>query len=264
VSRSGKEILDEGEYGWFLLERLEDGLMEIADVIELRDNHLGVFSRRIALKLFEVGTVAEGLFKKIVEDALLEQSNVNPNDLKKARQTYPFPDIRNFKRVLEPVFELSKRSVIFHYFKFAEEFNPFSSFANDDVTKDVGISPPWWVAYNEVKHDFFRNTEKATLGRLMEGVSAVFLLTVSCPAYWPVLALNNRFVWRRPREITTAAIMAEQFYETLVKTHFGEKAVGARAYKIGPPLNEIFANSRMFSASLAAFNPDTKRWEIPR
>jgi len=258
VSKSGKEILGEGEYGWFLLERLEDGLMEFADVIELRDNHLGVFSRRIALRLFEVGTVAEGLFKKMVEGALLEQSNVNPNDLEKARQKHPFPDIRNFKRVLEPVFKLSKRSVTFRYFKFAKEFKPFSSFANDD-----GISPPWWVAYNEVKHDFFRNTEKATLGMLMEGVSAVFLLTVSCPAYWPVLALNNRFVSRRPREITTAVIMAEQLYETLVKTHFGEKAVGARKYKVGPPFNEIFANSRLFSASLAVFDPDTKRWEIP-
>ncbi len=234
MPKSGLESIGEGEYGWVLLERLEDGLMEFADVIELRDNHLGVFSRRIALKLFEVGTIAEGLFKKIVEDALLEQSNVNPNDLKEARQMRkPFPDIRNFQRVLEPVFKLSKRSVTFRYIKFAEKFNPFSSFANDDV-----ISPPWWLTYTEVKHDFFKNSEKATLGMLMEGVSAVFLLTVSCPAYWPVLALNNRFVWRQPGEITTAAIMAGQLYKTVVLAHFGEKAVESppAPYEVGPSL----------------------------
>jgi len=261
VSKLGQEILGRGEYAWFLLERIEDGLMEFADIIQLRDdpphNHLEVFSRRIALKLYEVGTVAEGLFKEILEENLLDQSkNVDLKCLEKARRReFPFPDIRDFKNVLEPAFHLSRRSVAFRYFAFTKTLKPFSSFAATE-----GISPLWWDSYNEVKHDFFRNIDKVTLGRLVEGASAVFLLTVLCRAYWPALILNNRIAMvQRVGSTYRTAVSQELVYQKLHEAFFDERA----ADSITLPY-DIVSNSRLFFAPLAVFSSNSGTYEIPQ
>jgi hypothetical protein len=195
-----------------LLERLEGSLAEIADTVYLHDMHMDVFSSRMARQLYETGVIPEGLMKKNIEElyARGELPNGTPRN------------IIDYKNALERILQLSKREVTFRLFTYQRSFYPFIKFGEPQH-----ISPAWWVAYNGVKHDFLdpRKIQRATLRHLIEGVGAVFLLTVLCISYLPKWVLDHRIVARSfvgavPRD----ELPGEITYEKLLEALFNRKA----------------------------------------
>lgn len=260
LSRSGPEILGEGELGWFLLEQIEDALIRIADNVELKPNHLGVFSRSIARTLFDIGITAEGIMKKIVNDDALDKDAHLHEALQKARRTaYPFPNISDYRCVLEPTFNLSKRYVMFRHFSYSRVLTPFSSFADS--------APTWWRIYVESKHDFLNpdKIDQATLDQVLNGLAGVFLLTVLCRRYWPALILNHKIVIGRITGSTyqDTGMNMEDLYRELHEAIFPSlEIVPRQRIPVGLLQGDILANSRLFFCALAQLTNDN-RYEIP-
>jgi hypothetical protein len=259
MSSPPNQILGQGEYAWFLLSQLEDTLMECADWIQLEDSpehpHLETFSRRAALALFQVGTTAEAVIRDMVSIELLDQSpRVNPNDLRKAREADA--NIRDFRRVLEPAFGLSKRTVVFRLFSFTAPLKPFANFERTEDSER--IAPTWWDAYNDVKHGLFQNIERATLRRLIEGSAAVFLLMVLCRKYWPVLVQQGRITILQVGSLKYPAVTDEIVWE---KLH--EAILEMKTPELPLILGDMIARSRLFYTRLAAQNSKTLKFEIP-
>jgi len=252
MRKTDAEIVGEAEYAWFLLERIEDSISQISDHVEPETVNLNVYSRQIALKLYEVGTLVEAMIKRIVNDDALDSFHNLENILREARgQSGQYPTIRSYRNVLEPVFAMSKRTVNFRLFTFSMNLQPFASFANEE-----DISPQWWEAYNLVKHDFFLNLPKATFQRLIEGAGALFLLTVLCKSHWPVLLLHNRLVTGSLRDGTLVRdrfrMDQEKLYKKLHEIFLPHLGITMPDY--GAPM-EILANSRLFFSHLAHWEP---------
>jgi len=252
MRKTGTEMLGEAEYAWFLLERIEDSINQISDYVQVDEMNLKVYSRQMALKLYEVGTLVEAMMKRMVNDDVLDSFPNLADDLCDARgQSEHLPTIRSYRNVLERVFALSGKTINFRLFTFSRNLQPFASFASE---KD--ISPEWWDAYNLVKHDFFLNLSEATFERLIEGAGALFLLTVLCRLHWPVLLLHNRLVTGSLREgkliEDRIPYDQEKLWKKLYEIFLPHLGITMPDY--GAPI-EILARSRLFFSVLAHWEP---------
>jgi len=252
VAKTGPEMLGEGEYAWFLLEQIEDSISQISDHVQIDRPNLGAYSRQIALKLYEGGTLVETMMRRMITDEVLDSYPDLTERLCEARgQSRRLPTIRSYRNVLEPVFTMSRRTMDFRLFTFSMNLRPFANFANEE-----DVSPPWWEAYNLVKHDFFGNMRKATFERLIEGAGALFLLIVLCRSHWPVLLLHNHLITGSLREGTLAKDRPPYNQEKLWKKLYEIflPHLGVTMPDFGGPM-DIFANSRLFFSHLAHWEP---------
>lgn len=82
-------------------------------------------------------------------------------------------DIRFFGELYDPIYSLSSAGVTIAYGLtfYDENFRPFSAFRNYQI-------PPWWTAYNHVKHTWFECIEEATLANVISALAGLFLLNV--------------------------------------------------------------------------------------
>jgi len=243
--------LGKGEYAWFLLEQIEDGVMEIADNISLCDGHLNVYSRRVALKLYEIGILTESIMKDMVNDDYLD-GFVDSKILQEARK--PSAKIISFEPLLRSVFDVEKRTVLFRLFTYEKSFMPFSTFGSKSV------SPGWWETYQHVKHDFFHNVAEASVKQLLEGSAAVFLLMMLCRIYWPALVSKHRITFGFMQQMVDRQGGWEQAYETLCDAIPARNGIRKRKHGWH---TDILAKSRLFSATLAKWNLDKYEYEIP-
>ncbi len=248
-------MLGEGEYNWFLFEQVESSINEISDYVSVQNQE--VASRRVALKLFEAGTLVEGMMKKMVNDREMDKFPGLKDDLEKARRTeWPFPDIRSYAKVLESCFALSKRIVNFRLFNYSRQIKPFETFSRAEV------APDWWDAYNSVKHDF-GNLERAKLGKLVDATAALFLLTVLYHVDWPQLVYNSKMMCgsfdKKSGAFISQPVDEGGFIRALYVIFMpwtqrqGETSA-----------QEIFANSRLYFSHLAhSDNPLSGSFQIP-
>lgn len=91
------EAIGEAEYDWFLLELTEDSIRQLSDHIQLEARHLDVYSRQIALKLYEVGILVEAMIKRIINDNALDGFPDLAECLRKARGESGYRDIRDYR-----------------------------------------------------------------------------------------------------------------------------------------------------------------------
>jgi len=260
ITHPGISSLGEGEYAWYLLERIEDRINRIYEYVEIEKDQLGIHSLHNALGLYEVGTLVETTFRKIVRhEAVASFPSLQKRSLTRAKRRNA--NILDYRNVLEPVLNLSRRSTEFRLFKYAVTLIPFGSFSESD-----SVSPAWWLAYNSVKHDINENMKKATLERLIEGAAAAFLLTVLYPGNWPSLIVHNRLSptrrsrrgWFMPQNID-----GEIFWTKLFEAFFPHFNSGVETFS-SPVIqvSDVTANSRLFFSHLAHFDPD-KKYVIP-
>lgn len=256
MSASGVEILGEGEYAWYLLERVEDNISRISDHVEINQHHLQIYGRQIALAFYETGTLVEAVIKKIITDDTLDSLTNMTESLRLAREEHA--TIRDYRNVLEPLFALSRRTADFRLFKFASKLQPFNTFLQ---IKDV--SPDWWRAYNQIKHDFLGNLELATIRELIQAAGGLFLLTVLCRPYWPALVLNNHILGGLlgKEMFVTQSVDKSELWKKLHEAFMPHvTGTGSSTFPIVP---DIYANSRLFFSYLAHQNPSTNRYDIP-
>ena len=122
----------------------------------------------------------------------------------------------------------------------------------------VPLSPDWWRAYNQIKHDFL-----ATIRLLIQAAGGLFLLTVLCRPYSPALVLNNHLLGGLlGKEMFVAQSVDKSELWKKLHEAFMPLVTGTSSSTF-PIVPDIYANSRLFFSHLAHQNPSTKRYEIP-
>lgn len=142
---------------------IQKTLQDIFDYIEPADQNKDVFSHELYALLLRACTEVEANFKSIlVANGMSGSDHFNMGNYKK----------------IEESSKLSNYKVTFPFWRKLDgnvsslEMIPFESF-------QLGNSPEWYVAYNNVKHNRDSKFENASLKNCMNAVAAVLVLLYS-------------------------------------------------------------------------------------
>jgi hypothetical protein len=152
---------------WHTYQNLEKDFIDVSRYVALEKKNDGAYSERIAQLLQLTGSTVDSLFFEMrTSPSLAKQKGVA--DL----QQNPEPNIGQYREVYEPIYQLSQVELVAHHgltnYGTIRPFNPF-------LPKQY---PEWWDAYNEIKHEFFQNWRRGTLGNLVHALGALFTLNV--------------------------------------------------------------------------------------
>ncbi|MBI5209539.1 MAG: hypothetical protein HY927_06135 [Elusimicrobia bacterium] len=153
---------------WPIYERLEAELSDLTFKIALTDAQLSTYSTTLAELLLRCGSEAENLAK-----ALVVENNLAPaNRLSRIN----FPSLGD---LLCPTLKLHTKIVIVIWpFQELTQSNlsqtPFAAWSPTGNSSN----PPWYTAYNDVKHDRAANKAKGTLGNVLTAVAGLFILNL--------------------------------------------------------------------------------------
>ena len=152
---------------WHTYQNLEKDFIDVTRHVALEKENDGAYSEKIAQLLQLTGSTVDSLFFEMRTSPSLAQEK-GVADL----QQNPEPNIGQYREVYEPIYQLSQVKLDARHgltnYGTIKPFNPF-------LPKQY---PQWWDAYNEIKHEFFRNWRRGTLGNLVHALGALFILNV--------------------------------------------------------------------------------------
>jgi len=174
---------------WADFESLEAQIADLEAYVTIEPQNRRTYSRKIGLILFQTASTVETFFKQALLDNSLDLSRqTNHARLAECRTKSTRNQqirISEYRDVFEPHHQLSRWHVsIGRPFLPYGEIQPFNQFAR-------GQSPVWWIAYNKVKHDMFKNRVHGSLENLLQAMAGLFLLNVLHRPNQPVLILKN-------------------------------------------------------------------------
>jgi len=152
---------------WHTYQNFEKDFIDVTRYVALEKENGGAYSEKIAQLLLLIGSTVDSIFYEIrTSPSLAEQKGIS--DLLKNSE----PTIGDYKKVYEPIYQLSTVEVLGHHgltrYGTIKPFDPFLPH----------LSPPWWNAYNDIKHEFYQNWRKGTLDNLVHALGALFTLNV--------------------------------------------------------------------------------------
>ncbi len=152
---------------WHTYRNLENDLVDVTRYVALEKENGRTYSEKMAQLLQLVGSTVDSLFNEMrTSPSLAKEKGVA--DL----QQNPEPNIGHYREVYEPIYQLSTVGVLAtHGLTNYGTIRPFDPFLPKQY-------PPWWDAYNDIKHGFFENWRKGTLDNLVHAVGALFALNV--------------------------------------------------------------------------------------
>ena len=146
---------------WPILERLEAEFCDLSFSVALCDNQLDVHSARLADLLVRTCVECENVGKSLCNEKSL------------------VPSAGNFPGVLDAIssaIRIQTKELIIVW--------PFQSLTKTIITPFGGWqpnkneNPPWFKAYNGVKHDRISNANEAKLENVMHALGALFILNL--------------------------------------------------------------------------------------
>ena len=176
---------------WSSYTSVEDDFIDYLNYVPWTHAHKEVWSPELAKLLLNIGSLIGSIFKNYLNSPTLDLVE----DIDKIRRKRN-PSINDFQKGYEKVYSFSNRDV--YLLSPEEKFIPWSSWQKQDMP------PPWWTAYNKVKHDRFRNRTKATLENTLNALSGLFLMC----------ALLKEF---RPYSVDIGIMKGSGLYEVYVK-----------------------------------------------
>jgi hypothetical protein len=135
----------------------------------------------------------------------------------KSRRQY---NIKLAKEAYEPIYHLSQKKVIAKLDWCGDrELIPFETFSGEEK-----VSPKWWKAYQESKHNWTKAFKKANMNNALEALSGAFLLNA---VHFPSIKLLHdfgiyEFGVKRPTEFSAVPLpphSRDQLIEAACKTH---------------------------------------------
>ena len=148
---------------WDKYTTLETRFLKFVDFVPIVSEHNKVWSLYLADLIVNIGSSLDSYFRT----ALFSKNLDNFPKIKQIRKRSEKATIRTYKRVFESFYKLSERKV---FVIPAKRFiQPFGNWSNN-------VPPDWWIVYNHVKHDLFKNKEEATSKNILEALSGLFLL----------------------------------------------------------------------------------------
>lgn len=173
-----EEIQPETIQGDYL--QLESRLMESFRYIPLEKKHYEVYSSFYADLLLSIGSTLDSCFSHAAHSQVYD----NDENFLKLRKLSK-PEIKDYKAVYEPFYQMSKREVHFllDYEISCENWDePYSKYAvlkpyhlwhcPDSMETRPG---KWWTAYNKIKHNRYEYIKRANLQNVLDALAGLFL-----------------------------------------------------------------------------------------
>lgn len=178
---------------WNYFLALERDMEAVARFVEFSERNFAVYSIELAHLLFaaasEVDAVAKLLCKHVAPDS-------------------PCRNIDEYRGTLLRAFPGLPRDSVFIP-RYGLVFEPWSAWEEDK-------NPPWWRAYNDVKHQRDAHFQDATLQNALHALGALLLLTINYyaavlpPPEYPTLLLRD----------ATSQLLPESSFLRLDASHY--------------------------------------------
>jgi hypothetical protein len=163
---------------WEYYRDLERQFENFSESVPYLSGNENTYSFRLANLILAIGAHIDSAFKEMARYP--EFSTKYPLILKKESGEPRNPTIRDYYD-LAVEYKLPQRKVMFKRLPEREQVIPFQQFVK---VKDKIMTPDWWHVYNNVKHHFSENFEKANLKNIRDILAGAFLLNiVHVPAY---------------------------------------------------------------------------------
>jgi len=154
---------------------IEDDFIDFISYVPLEENHLNVYSPKLADIIIRCCNQIETFFK----EWLMLPSLDDFDEIEKYRKKYrdelqgkrPYLNIMDYKDFFEPRLELSRYNI--NVPTLNEDIFPFKEF------KEERQAPCWWDVHNHLKHRAYDNRQEATLKVALYAVAALFFLNRS-------------------------------------------------------------------------------------
>lgn len=151
---------------WPILKRLESEVCELSFAVAYSDEHLLVYSSRLADLLLRACAECENVGKALCLDKRLVASGTSV-------ERFNFPAVGNAicSRV---AIHTTAVSITWPYQSFTSTgITPFKTWRPAGST-----NPIWFDAYNRVKHDRLGNAKKASVENVIQAVAGLFVLNL--------------------------------------------------------------------------------------
>jgi len=150
------------EIVWELYQSLEKEFLSYLEYVPLTPQHYDVWSYPLVNLFNNIGSSVDSFFKNAI---YCESLNDYPNiDEIRAKDQHT---MKTYRDIFETQYMISNKQ-IFELWNFSSVY-PFGDWKNNNV-------PDWWSRYTDIKHDRFRNKERATLKATIDALAGLFSL----------------------------------------------------------------------------------------
>jgi hypothetical protein len=171
MARENLNMFNSG-YSIEMYRIIEDDFVDFISYVPLEENHLKVYSPKLADIIIRCCNQIEAFFKEWLmlpsldhlEQIEIYRSKIN---IKKG----PRLKIEDYKYFFKPRLRLSEHCLFVPTLD--KYISPFEEFNSE------GKAPSWWTVHNNLKHHAFENRKEATLEVALYAISALFYLNRS-------------------------------------------------------------------------------------
>ncbi|MBU7027209.1 MAG: hypothetical protein HXS48_09720 [Theionarchaea archaeon] len=179
-SEIGQEVNDENidedikgpspDQLWKWYMEVEGRFIEYCEYVPLREEHYKVWSLKLASIIIEICSILDSFFK-VGSSWLFDYPEIDSSKFTDERRKIEGdkPNIYIWKKVYDAFYGLNEKKI--HVIPLRKSVCPFGSWKN-------GSELEWWNAYNDIKHDRFRELEKASLENTLFALASLFLAIV--------------------------------------------------------------------------------------
>jgi hypothetical protein len=223
-------MIDPFERGkvWFIYNKLEKEFIDTTSYVALETVHENVWSEKFGELLVKISGSVGSFFDLMVNNSksldgeetvrelrkkIEEERKKRENKQKKRKKKSDWsPDIRDFRKAFNRVFQLSSVEVEASYgLTYYGKLQPFKGFERK--------SPLWWESHNKLKHKFFEQLEeRATLQNTVNALAGLFVLNI-------LHKENRQYVIRHTNVIYAEGISLE-FMEREIESSLEVSFVG--------------------------------------
>lgn len=161
---------------WWTFSYLEERLTTVSRYVTFSKTNKCAWGEELASLLILSGSAVD-TFLQLMKECPYIKNDQNiidvENEVKERAKNggYQFWDINDYRKAINPIYELSKNSVIVPFgIDYFGEVKPFENF-------DFKNIPTWWTAYNKLKHDYYDNIEKyASVDNVINCLAGLLIL----------------------------------------------------------------------------------------
>jgi hypothetical protein len=167
-------------YSWAAYRSIEEDMLRVAEDIPLETRQYNVYSFKLADIIVRSCSHIDSLFKDILRNQDLS-SHPNQQKIAESRAILTGKErgmltIKDYIEIFADYLNLASVEVIIR--RNGEQRSPFERFKEPKPDDKI---PPWWDAYNALKHDFYSEVEEGNLGNALESLAALFVLNCKIP-----------------------------------------------------------------------------------
>ena len=151
------------ELVWEVYLSLEEEFLNYVKYVPLVSNHSNVWSYPLANLLNNIGSSVDSFCK----NAIFCESLDSVDEIQSIRDDGNKQNMKFYRQIFDGKYHLSNKKIF--------ELQNMSLISPFDKWRD-GNTPIWWKDYTDIKHDRFRNKERATLNSTLEALGGLFLL----------------------------------------------------------------------------------------